>query len=85
MKRIIVIMLWLNTMVYFPTISYGGAAAETAGQILAKLSKLPPEQRQKVLVEKAKGEGKYRFIARCRRSRSIRLSSYSANAIRSSR
>ena len=85
MKRIFVIMLWLNTMVYFPTISYGGAAAETAGQILAKLSKLPPENGKRFLSRKPKARDKYRFIARCRRSRSIRLSSYSANAIRSSR
>ena len=63
MKRMIVIILWLNTIVYLPTISYGGAAGETAGQILAKLSKLPPEQRQKILVEKAKGEGQVSFYS----------------------
>ena len=32
-------------------------AAETAGQVLAKLNKMTPEQRQKTLVEKAKAEG----------------------------
>ena len=63
MKRIIFIMLWLNAALYLPNSVYGGAAAETAGQILAKLSKLSPEQRQKVLVEKAKSEGEVSFYS----------------------
>jgi iron(III) transport system substrate-binding protein len=63
MKRIFVILLWLNMIVYLPSTSYGGAAAETAGQILAKLNKLPPVERQKVLVEKAKGEGQVSFYS----------------------
>src|SRR4029434_7306704 len=32
-------------------------AIETAGQVLAKLAKMTPEQRQKTLGEKAKAEG----------------------------
>lgn len=63
MKRIFLLMLWLNATVYSPTIAYGAAAAETAGQILAKLNKLPPDQRQKVLIEKAKGEGQVSFYS----------------------
>jgi iron(III) transport system substrate-binding protein len=38
-------------------------AAETAGQILAKVSKLPAEQRQKVLMERAKAEGEVAFYS----------------------
>ena len=63
MKRILVIMLWLNMVVYLPGTSYGAVAAETAGQILAKLSKLPPEQREKVLVERARNEGQVSFYS----------------------
>lgn len=40
-----------------------GAAPETAGQILAKLSKLSPEARQKNLIEKAKAEGEVTFYS----------------------
>ena len=39
------------------------APAETAGQILARVNKLPPDQRQKVLVEKAKAEGEVVFYS----------------------
>src|SRR4029434_2718357 len=31
--------------------AYAGAAAETAGSVLAKVNKLPPDQRQKTLIE----------------------------------
>ena len=44
-------------------LAYSGAAPETAGQILAKLNKLPPEQRQKQLAEKAKAEGEVAFYS----------------------
>src|SRR5919106_488355 len=47
---------------YLPA-AYSGAAPETAGQILAKLTKLPAEQRQKILMEKAKGEGEVSFYS----------------------
>src|SRR5262245_8930311 len=40
----------------FSAAVHAAAATETAGQILAKISKLPAEQRQKVLMEKAKAE-----------------------------
>jgi hypothetical protein len=40
-----------------------GTAPESAGQVLAKVSKLPPDQRQKTLVEKAKGEGEVSFYS----------------------
>jgi iron(III) transport system substrate-binding protein len=39
------------------------APLETAGQILAKINKLTPEQRQKTLVEKAKSEGEVSFYS----------------------
>jgi hypothetical protein len=42
---------------------YSGAAPENAGQILARLNKLPSEQRQKQLVEKAKAEGEVSFYS----------------------
>jgi iron(III) transport system substrate-binding protein len=45
------------------TSAFAGAAAETAGSILAKVNKLPPEQRQKTLVEKAKAEGEVTFYS----------------------
>ena len=38
-------------------------AAETAGQVLAKIVKMTPEQRQKTLVEKAKAEGEVSFYS----------------------
>jgi iron(III) transport system substrate-binding protein len=40
-----------------------GAAAETAGSVLARLNKLPPDQRQKTLIEKAKAEGEVSFYS----------------------
>ena len=39
------------------------AATETAGSVLAKLNKLPPEQRQKTLVEKARAEAEVSFYS----------------------
>ena len=39
------------------------SAQETAGQILAKLNKLPGEKRQQVLAEKAKSEGEVTFYS----------------------
>lgn len=43
--------------------AFAGAAGDTAGSILAKLSKLPAEQRQKILVEKARAEGEVSFYS----------------------
>jgi iron(III) transport system substrate-binding protein len=61
MKRIVQGLL-------FVTIVAGGAAqaaapTETAGAILARLNKLPGEQRQKQLVEKARAEGEVSFYS----------------------
>ena len=38
-------------------------AQETAGQILAKLNKLTPDQRRQILIEKAKAEGEVTFYS----------------------
>jgi iron(III) transport system substrate-binding protein len=54
--------LALATSLYPPS-AYSGAARETAGQILGRLNKLPPEQRQKHLAEKAKAEGEVAFYS----------------------
>jgi len=43
--------------------AFAGAAPDTAGQLLAKLGKLTPEERQKILVEKAKTEGEVSFYS----------------------
>ena len=39
------------------------AATETAGSVLGKLNKLPAEQRQKILIEKARSEGEVSFYS----------------------
>ena len=46
-----------------PSVVLAGAAPEPAGAVLAKLNKLPPDQRQKILVEKAKAEGEVSFYS----------------------
>jgi iron(III) transport system substrate-binding protein len=43
--------------------AHSAASPETAGQILARLNKLPAEQRQKTLIEKAKAEGEVSFYS----------------------
>ena len=43
--------------------AFAGAAADTAGHLLAKLGKLAPEERQKLLVERAKAEGEVSFYS----------------------
>jgi len=43
--------------------AYAGAAAETAGAVVAKLNKLPAEQRQQALIENAKTEGEVAFYS----------------------
>jgi iron(III) transport system substrate-binding protein len=63
MKRLATILLVIG-LGLAPLAAYGAAApAETAGQILAKINKLPPDQRQKVLMEKAKAEGEVSFYS----------------------
>lgn len=42
---------------------HGATAPETTGAILARLNKLPAEQRQKQLMEKAKAEGEVSFYS----------------------
>jgi iron(III) transport system substrate-binding protein len=42
---------------------YAGAAPESAGQLLARLNKLPAEARHKQLVEKARAEGEVSFYS----------------------
>jgi iron(III) transport system substrate-binding protein len=46
-----------------PAAVIAGAAPESAGSVLAKVNKLPPDQRQKVLMEKAKAEGEVSFYS----------------------
>jgi iron(III) transport system substrate-binding protein len=57
------IMAVLLVGTVYPPVVYCGAAAETAGAVLAKLNKLPAEQRQKTLMEKAKTEGEVAFYS----------------------
>ena len=62
-------MRWAIGLVFVLSIAgatphaYAGAAAETAGSVLAKVNKLPPDQRQKTLIEKAKAEGEVAFYS----------------------
>ncbi len=58
MKKVIRIVLIL-VLLSFLMIVRGdtGYAQETAGQVLAKVNKLPPDQRRKTLIEGAKAEG----------------------------
>lgn len=60
-RRLQLVLGILLTLV--PGLALGGAASETAGAVLARLNKLPPEQRQKILVEKAKPEGEVAFYS----------------------
>jgi iron(III) transport system substrate-binding protein len=57
----IMVVILVGTV--YPPAAYSGAAAETAGAVLAKLNKLPAEQRQKALIEKAKTEGEVAFYS----------------------
>ncbi len=43
--------------------THAAGAAESAGQVLARLNKLPAEQRQKTLLEKAKAESEVAFYS----------------------
>jgi iron(III) transport system substrate-binding protein len=55
------------TVVIFPcaiaAATHAAGAAETTGQVLARLSKLPSAERQKTLIEKAKAEGEVSFYS----------------------
>ncbi len=50
-------------LILFLAAGHALAATETAGQVLAKLNNITPEQRQKTLVEKAKAEGEVAFYS----------------------
>jgi iron(III) transport system substrate-binding protein len=63
MKQAMPIILAVFVIVLFALDESCSGAAETAGPILAKLNKLPAEQRQKILVEKAKAEGEVAFYS----------------------
>jgi len=63
MNRLILILTLALVTTLDLSAAYPGAAPETAGQVLAKLSKLPAEQRQKILADKAKAEGEVSFYS----------------------
>jgi iron(III) transport system substrate-binding protein len=56
-------IVWAFLLVLLPNLVFAGAAPETSGSMLAKVNKLPPDQRQKVLMEKAKAEGEVSFYS----------------------
>jgi iron(III) transport system substrate-binding protein len=56
-------LLALSTLLALPLSAQAAAPAETTGQILGRISKLPADQRQKVLMEKAKAEGEVSFYS----------------------
>ena len=63
MKRFVYVLLGLLLHLSASVATAAAPASETAGQILARLNKMTPEQRQKTLVEKAKGEGEIAFYS----------------------
>ena len=81
MKRLVYLLLGLFLHLSASVATAAAPATETAGQILARLNKMTPEQRQKTLVEKAKAEGGLHFIARSKPNKLIRLPKLFANAI----
>jgi iron(III) transport system substrate-binding protein len=58
---------WIFAVIIFSCATVGGtnaaSAAESAGQVLARLNKLPADQRQKTLLERAKAEGEVSFYS----------------------
>jgi iron(III) transport system substrate-binding protein len=62
MKLVPCLVLSLAMMTW-NVVAFAGSAPESAGSILAKINKLPPEQRQKILIEKAKAEGEVSFYS----------------------
>ena len=63
LEKLLLVLPTLLAIASPQTAVFAGAAPETAGQILARLSKLAPEQRQATLVEKAKVEGEVNFYS----------------------
>jgi iron(III) transport system substrate-binding protein len=62
MKRITEVLLMLFSITASAA-TYAAAPAETSGAILARLNKLPADQRQKQLIERAKAEGEVSFYS----------------------
>jgi len=62
MRRIIQIAL-VQLLVAGVVSAHAGVAPESAGTVLARINKLPPEQRQKQLMERAKAEGEVSFYS----------------------
>ena len=73
----------LLLVIFAANATFAGTPPETAGQILAKLNNLAPEQRQKTLVEKARAEGEVSFYSSLKPSRSTRSSASFKSVIRS--
>lgn len=63
MKQTTAIVLILGALLGAAASLHAGAAPESAGQILARLNKLPADERQKQLIEKAKAEGEVNFYS----------------------
>jgi iron(III) transport system substrate-binding protein len=63
MKIIVAVLFVLLLTIGHGASLFAGAAPESAGQILARLNKLLPEQRQAALIEKAKTEGEVNFYS----------------------
>src|SRR5262245_19497545 len=63
MKRLVYLLLGLLLQLFASVATEAAPVTETAGQILARLNKMTPEQRQKTLVEKAKAEGEIAFYS----------------------
>src|SRR5678816_4586555 len=63
MKIIVAVLFALLLTIGQGASLFAGAAPESAGQILARLNKLLPEQRQAALIEKANTEGEVNFYS----------------------
>src|SRR5262245_9550984 len=63
MKPSIVGPLALTLLVLTANVAFAGPDAGTGGQVVARISKLPADKRQKTLIEKARGEGEVSFYS----------------------
>ena len=63
MKKSFSALLAILAVAFSASALFAGAAPESAGQILARLGKLSPEQRQATLIDKAKAEGEVNFYS----------------------
>jgi len=73
MKKTIRVMLVFSLVLTLMTVR-SAMAAETAGQTLAKLEKLSPEERKKVVIEGAKKEGEITIYTSMRQDQSTPFS-----------